>query len=108
VDPQCLPSPATDGRIKCSTDRYGDRFERFRSSYFQEALNSREFALSDYLINRVNQLPSVVATYPAIADDGTVDGVVMGVINLEWIGDLAATAAQHSEASVYCSTAAAR
>jgi diguanylate cyclase (GGDEF)-like protein len=95
-----LAVAGTDGRIKCSTDPTATGLNVSDRSYFQEALNSREFALSDYLISRVNQSPSVVATYPAIADDGTVDGIVMGVINLEWIGDLAATAAQHSGASV--------
>ncbi len=50
------------------------------------------------MINRLNQVPSVVATFPIITNDGSVGGVVLAVINLQWIGDLAATAAQHSGA----------
>jgi diguanylate cyclase (GGDEF)-like protein len=95
-----LAVAGTDGRIKCSTDPTATGLNVSDRSYYREALNSREFALSDYLISRLNQAPSVVATYPAIADNGAVDGVVMAVINLEWIGELAATAAQHSGASV--------
>ncbi len=45
-------------------------------------------------------MPSLVATLPVIADDGTVKGVVLAVINLQWIGDLASSAAQQSGASV--------
>ena len=45
-------------------------------------------------------MPSVVATYPIIKDDGSLGGVVLAVINLQWIGDLAADAAQHSGAAV--------
>jgi diguanylate cyclase (GGDEF)-like protein len=52
------------------------------------------------MINRVRQLPSLMATYPAIKDDGSVSAVVLAVINLQWIGELAATAAHRSGASV--------
>jgi diguanylate cyclase (GGDEF)-like protein len=48
----------------------------------------------------MHQAPSVVATFPVISEDGSPKGVVLAVINLQWIGDLAATAAQHSGASV--------
>jgi diguanylate cyclase (GGDEF)-like protein len=89
-----------DGRIKCSTEPQALGLNVSDRPHFQDALNSREFALSNYLITRTNQLPSVVATFPVIADDGSVKGVVMAVINLQWIDDLAATASQHSGASV--------
>ena len=91
---------ATDGRIKCSTEPLAIGLNMSERAHFQNALNSREFALSDYLINRLNQVPSLVATFPIITDDGSVKGVVLAVINLQWIGDLAATAAQRSGASV--------
>ena len=96
-----LSVAATDGRIKCSTEPLAIGLDMSDRQHFQNALNSREFALSDYLINRLNQVPSVVATFPIINDDGDVSGVVLAVINLQWIGDLAATAAQHSGASVF-------
>ncbi len=94
-----LSVAGTDGRIKCSTNPVAIGLNVSERKHFQDALNSREFALSDYLINRLNQVPSLVATYPII-DDGAVKGVVLAVINLQWIGDLAASAAQHSGASV--------
>ena len=91
---------STDGRITCSTEPLAIGLNVSDRPHFQNALHSREFALSDYLINRINQVPSLVATFPVIADDGSVKGVVLAVINLQWIGELAATAAQHSGASV--------
>jgi len=45
-------------------------------------------------------VPSLVATFPVIADDGSLKGVVLAVINLQWIGDLASNAARRSDASV--------
>jgi diguanylate cyclase (GGDEF)-like protein len=90
----------TNGRIKCSTDPGATGLNVSDRPYYQDALKSREFALSDYLIGRVNQVPSLIATFPAVAQDGTVSGIVLAVINLQWIGDIAAAAAQHTGASV--------
>src|SRR5581483_4981096 len=90
----------TDGRIKCSTEPLAVGLNVGERQHFKNALASREFALSDYMINRLNQVPSVVATYPIMTDDGTVKGVVLAVINLRWIGEFAAIAAQKSGASV--------
>ena len=90
----------TDGRIKCSTKLLAIGLNVSDRPHFQNALNSREFALSEYLIGHLDQAPSLVATFPVITDEGAINGVVLAVINLHWIGELAATAAQHSGASV--------
>jgi diguanylate cyclase (GGDEF)-like protein len=90
----------TEGRITCSTEPLAIGLNVSDRPHFQNALHSREFALSDYLINRVNQAPSIVATYPIISEDGVAKGVVLAVINLQWVGELAANAAQHTGGSV--------
>ena len=95
-----LSIAAPDGRIKCSTRSVALGLNVSDRPHFQNALKSREFALSDYMINQVNQVPSLVATFPIIAEDGSVKGVVLAVINLQWFSDLATAAAQHSGASV--------
>src|SRR5277367_3539344 len=89
-----------DGRIKCSTQSLALGLNVSDRLHFQNALNAREFALSNYMISRTNDAPGVVATYPIIKDDGSLNGVVMAVINLQWIGDLAASAAEHTGAAV--------
>ena len=95
-----LSIAAIDGRIKCSTEPLAIGLDVSYRPHFRNALTSREFGLSDYLINQLNQVPSLVATFPVMKDDGVAKGVVLAVINLQWIGDLAATAAQQSGASV--------
>jgi diguanylate cyclase (GGDEF)-like protein len=95
-----LSIASPDGRIKCSTQTLALGLNVSDRQHFQNALNAREFALSDYMISRANDVPGVVATYPIIEDDGSLNGVVMAVINLQWIGDLAATAAEHTGAAV--------
>ena len=89
-----------DGQISCSTESNAIGLNVSDRAHFQNALHAKDFALSDYMINRVRQLPSLMATYPAIKDDGSVSAVVLAVINLQWIGELAATAAHRSGASV--------
>ncbi len=95
-----LSVAGTDGRIRCSTGaqaiglNVGDRL------HFQRALQSREFALSDYVISQLSQPPTIIGTFPAVKDDGTVAGVVLASIHLEWIGELATNATQRSGASV--------
>ena len=89
-----------NGQISCSTEPNAIGLNVSDRTHFQKALHTKDFELSDYVINRVHQLPSLVATYPAIKDDGSVSAIVLAVINLQWIGELAATAAQRPGATV--------
>ena len=95
-----LSIAGTEGQISCSTDPNAIGLNVSDRAHFRSALNSRDFALSEYLINRTRQLPSLIATFPAIKDDGSVNAVVLAAINLQWIGDLVTTAARHDGASV--------
>jgi diguanylate cyclase (GGDEF)-like protein len=97
---KALAIAGTDGRIKCSTEpgavglNVGDR------PHFRHALSSRQFALSDYFINRTHQMPSIIAAFPAIADDGEVKAVILASIDLQWLTQLTAAAAPGSGATV--------
>ena len=97
---RALSIAGTDGKITCSTEPSAVGLNMSDREHFQNALHSRDFALSNYIINRTYQMPSLVATYPAVKDDGSVSAIVLAVINLQWIGELATTAAQHSGATV--------
>ena len=90
----------TDGRITCATDTRAIGLNLGDRPYFQRMLRSRDFVLSDYLIGRLHHVPGVAAIYPIIKEDGTIGGAVMASINLQWIGDLADTAARRAGTSV--------
>ena len=75
-----LSLAGTDGQIKCSTEPNAIGLNVSDRPYFQNALHSGDFALSDYLIIRLTQLPSLIATYPAVKDDGSINAVVLAVI----------------------------
>jgi diguanylate cyclase (GGDEF)-like protein len=90
----------TDGRITCSIEPHAIGLNVADRAHFQHALHSRQFALSDYLVRRLDGPPTMFATLPAITPDGTVVGVVLAAVNLQWISELAATATQRPGASI--------
>jgi diguanylate cyclase (GGDEF)-like protein len=83
-----------NGQVKCGSDPAVIGLNISDRSYFQNALHSREFALSDYLIRRVSGVPGVMATFPVMKDGGPVTSVIAASLDLNWIGELAASAAQ--------------
>jgi diguanylate cyclase (GGDEF)-like protein len=95
-----LAIAGTDGRIQCATDPRARGLDVSDRAYFQDAMLSNDFQLSDYIINRVRQAPGLMATYPIVNAAGAPTGVVIAAINLQWIGELAAAAAEREGASV--------
>jgi len=95
-----LAVAGTNGRVKCASDPAAIGLNIADRPYFQNALHSRDFALGDYLIKRISGVPGVMATYPVIKDGGAVTSVIVGSLDLHWIGDLAASAAQGSGTEV--------
>jgi diguanylate cyclase (GGDEF)-like protein len=88
------------GRVICATDKRAVGLNIADRPYFQAALRLHDFALSDYLINRVDQTPSLIAAFPAANEGGIPSGVILASVNLRWIADLAAKTAQRSGTSV--------
>ncbi len=82
------------GRIVCATAPQVVGLDTSDRPYFQEALRSGKFVLSDYLISRQNGGPGIVAAIPT---EGA-DGVITAGIDLQWMGRLAAAAAQRAGA----------
>lgn len=89
-----------NGQIECSTEAAAVGLNVSDRAHFQQAMTSREFTLSNYFISSVGQMPSLFAAQPIVTEDGTVNGVVLASINLQWIGDLAATVARHAGSCV--------
>jgi diguanylate cyclase (GGDEF)-like protein len=90
-----------NGRVICGSDpaviglNIGDR------PYFQNALQSRDFALSDYLIRRVSGVPGLMATFPVIKDGGQIAAVVAASLDLNWISEVTASAARGTGTEVF-------
>jgi diguanylate cyclase (GGDEF)-like protein len=89
-----------DGRIACTTEQGVLGLNVSDRPYFTTTLRSGDFTLSDYLVTRAHQVPGLVAASPVVADDGSVRGVALATINLQWLGELLKTAAERSGVSV--------
>jgi diguanylate cyclase (GGDEF)-like protein len=83
-----------NGQVKCGSDPAVIGLNISDRPYFQSAMHSREFALSEYLIRRISGVPGVMATFPVMKDGGPVTSVIAASLDLNWISELAASAAQ--------------
>lgn len=77
-----------DGRVACSTLPILVGLDISDRPYFHDALSTRQFVLSDYLIGKANSEPSVMAAYPTAAINGDVEAVVVTSVALNWLAEL--------------------
>jgi signal transduction histidine kinase len=68
--------------------------------YFQEALQTKQLAIGNYQVNRLSHKASLGLGYPILAQDGQVAGVVVVVLDLEWLQDLISTFQSLPEESI--------
>ena len=60
--------------------------------YFQRALRTKDFAVSEYLIGRISKKATIVFAYPFLDASGNVLGVVVTGLDLKWLEHFAASA----------------
>jgi len=75
-------------RIICSTRTHAVGLNIGDRPYVQEARRSWGFVLSDYLVERSTNQPAVIAAYPTMGKDETVDAIILAPVDLQWIGRL--------------------
>ncbi len=88
------------GQVRCASDFAVVGSNIFDRPYFQASLQSHGFALGDYLIRRDGGAPGAVATLPVRKAGGSVGSLVVALLDLNWIGELAANPAPGSEMMV--------
>jgi diguanylate cyclase (GGDEF)-like protein len=76
------------GRAICSTNPQAVGVDLSDRDYFREAMETRKFVLSNYLVGRVRATPTVIAAYPTQAIDERVRAVIMASIDLRWLTTL--------------------
>ena len=77
-----------NNRIICSTRHDAVGIDVSDRNYVQEARKSWGFVMSDYLIERTSNQPGVIAAYPTLGKDETVDAIILAPIDLQWVGRL--------------------
>jgi len=73
------------GTIICTTSESLDLENINHRSWFQEAVASPGFTLSDYTVSQNLAEPAIVAASPVRDDDNEIQGVLHAEINLEWL-----------------------
>ncbi len=74
-----------DGRIQCATNNMYVGLDLSDRPYFQQAQETGRFVLSDFILSRPVQSPTVMAVYPVSAFSGVADAVVLATVNLDWM-----------------------
>jgi len=74
-----------DGRIQCATNNMYVGLDISDRPYFQQAQETGRFVLSDFILSRPVQTPTVMAVYPVSAFSGVADAVVLATVNLDWM-----------------------
>ncbi|MDX2307714.1 MAG: PAS domain S-box protein, partial [Hyphomicrobium sp.] len=90
-----------DGRVICTTKEGGQGLDLSDRSYFRRAVETKQFALGDFLITRLSGHPASLAALPILGPNGAVERVVVVTLRLSWFTQLAegvghATAAEAS------------
>jgi signal transduction histidine kinase len=61
--------------------------------YFRQAVEGRDFAISEYQISPTNAQAVVTLAYPILGSDGLAQGIVFANLDLRWLNQFAAAAA---------------
>ena len=60
-------------------------------AWFRRALDTRDFAIGDYLIGRITGKPSIHFGYPVVGELGQAQAVVVAGLDLDWLNGWAAS-----------------
>jgi PAS domain S-box-containing protein len=83
-----------DGELICSARPLAGRVNISDRDFFQQALETRSFAIGTYQVDRVSRLPSLGFAYPTYDPQrGRVKAIAIAIVSLEtwsqWLGQLA-------------------
>ncbi len=89
-----------DGRIQCATLPAAIGLDMSDRPHYNEAIRTRDFVVSDYLVGRATQSPAIIAAYPAQALDPGVNAVMVASVDLQWVGTLISSLEQRPGSAV--------
>ncbi|WP_175426545.1 sensor domain-containing diguanylate cyclase [Azospirillum brasilense] len=84
-----------DGNLLCSSNSNRPANLAGRD-YFQKALATRGFTVSNFLIGQNSKKPRVVTALPILDDDGSVSRMLVAGVDLSWLAELSAEIAHES------------
>jgi len=73
------------GNVTCSAAPMRGPINVSDRAYFQRAMATQRFAVGDYQIGRITQLPALTYAYPVYGAGGDLETMVVAVQNLGWL-----------------------
>ena len=74
-----------DGKLYCSGVAFQQSPDNSNQPWFRRAIESGDFAVSDYHVGRITGKPVLVLAYPAMNADGKIRAVVFAALELQWL-----------------------
>jgi hypothetical protein len=88
------------GDIYCSAAPLDKPINIADHAYFQRAIDSQQFSIGNYLLERVTGRPSITGSFPLLSIDGSVRGVIFTAIDLAWLKEALLNADLPEESSI--------
>jgi serine phosphatase RsbU (regulator of sigma subunit) len=79
-----------NGNITCSAVPMSGPVNVSDRTYFKRAMETRRFAVGDYLIGRITLVPAIALALPLPGADGRVESMVVATQGLSWLNAAAA------------------
>lgn len=89
-----------NGDIYCSSVPLTAPINIADRAYFTRAVETRAFAVGDYLIGRVTGRPTLNLGYPLLDNSGQLTGIVFAGLDLAWFNDVAVQASLPSNSTL--------
>lgn len=81
-----------NGKVLCSGLPLPEGMTSADRPWFIRALKTKDFVISEYLIGRITQKPTLIVAQPVLDRSGQVTSVVSAGLNLDWLQKLVAAA----------------
>lgn len=81
-----------DGRLSCSAVPPGGPVSLATRDYFQQAVETEEFAVGQFQIDTIAGAATIASAYPVLSESGAVVALVYAAIDLEWLNQFATEA----------------
>ena len=86
---QALSVADLQGKIVCSSFPDAIGLDISGRKHFLKSVANRDFVLSDYMVGTRAKMPIITGALPQIGAEGKVVAVILGVIDLHWLGQIA-------------------
>ena len=98
---RALSMVGPNDRISCSTRSSTVGIDVSDREYIHKARQTSDFVLSEYLIERTNREPVVMAAYPVLGASERASAIILAPVELHWVGRFAELIEERNGATAF-------